>query len=327
MADTQQTRRRFLSILAAAPAAGAFPAFAGAPPARHGWTGLALGVQASITIDDSTPQLAAEALVACQAELRRLEGIFSLYQPQSALVRLNDRGTLDAAPAELLDLLARAAEFSRFSDGAFDATIQPVWALHRDVRITGNPPSPDRLREALALVDWQRVRLHGNTVSLARPGMAVTLNGIAQGYITDRVADVLRARGFRNVLIDLGEARALGPRGDGEAWRIGIPAPGGGNDWLSVLKLSGGAVATSGGYGHVFDPATGLNHILDPRSGLSPAHWASVTVVADTATIADALSTALTIVPPDHSAAVLRRGGGSRAILVAPSGRVRMIDA
>lgn len=324
----RKSRRRFLSIFAAAPFAGAIPGFAAPAMARRVWTGVAMGAQASITLDHPSEPLAAEALAACQAELRRLEAIFSLYAAGSAILRLNGEGRLEAAPGELVELLGRATQFSRLSDGAFDATVQPVWALHRDtIRATGKPPSADRLHATLPLVDWRRVELRGDAVHLAQPGMAMTLNGIAQGYVTDRVAELLKARGFRNVLVDLGEARALGPRGDGGPWRIGIPSPAGDGTWLSVVELSGGAVATSGGHGHVLDPTTGLNHILDPRSGWSPAHWASVTVVADDATTADGLSTTLSVAHPDHASAILRRAGGRCAILAAPSGRVRTIEA
>lgn len=316
------TRRRFLAICATL----AIPC-SGIAAQRKIWTGVALGAEASITLDHPNAAEAEAALAACLAELHRLEAIFSLYDPASALSRLNRAGLLVSAPAELVALLERAAAISALSGGAFDATVQPLWALHAaSFRDTGKAPPAERLTAALARVDWRGVRLEHRKVTLA-PGMAVTLNGIAQGAITDRIAALLTARGFRHVLVDLGEARALGPRGDGGAWRLGLPDPKAPDTFLTVLDLSHGAVATSGGYGQVFDAASGLNHILDPRTGLSPAHWASVTVLADDATTADALSTALSVAPPDHAAALLVKAGGKRAILVAHSGRVRTIEA
>lgn len=317
-----RSRRRFLAICAAAPAAIALPR---AALARRVWTGIALGAEASIQLDHPDAAEADAALAACTAELRRLEAVFSLYDPQSALSRLNRDGRLAAAPVELVALLERAFAFSALSGGAFDVTVQPLWALHAArFRATGRPPSDQELAAALARVNWRGINLDNGNVRLA-PGTEVTLNGIAQGFITDRVAELLKARGFRHVLVDLGEARALGPRGDGKGWRIALPDPKAPETTLTMLTVAEGAVATSGGYGQTF--GAGITHLLDPRTGRSPAHWASVTVQAPDATTADALSTTMSIAPPDSAAAILTQGGGTRAILVAPSGRMRTIAA
>ena len=151
--------------------------------------------------------------------------------------------------------------------------------------------------------------------------MAVTLNGIAQCYITDKVAQSLRDAGMDSVLLELGEARAIGARPGGAPWRIALADP---MDPLEIggrLALSDAAVATSGGYGTPFDAAGRHNHLIEPRSGRSAPARRSVSVVAPTATIADAASTALALLPPAAAPSVLRRLGATAAYIQDSEGR------
>ena len=144
--------------------------------------------------------------------------------------------------------------------------------------------------------------------------MAMTLNGIAQGYITDRIGDLLRERGFQHVLVDMGEQLALGPKWDGEAWRVGIADPAEPGKALLELPVRHGAIATSGGYGYHFDGAGHFAHILDAGTGAPARRWASVTVLADRAATADGLSTALSVVPAERARVLL--SNGARAFLI-----------
>ena len=157
-------------------------------------------------------------------------------------------------------------------------------------------------------------------IALARPGMAVTLNGIAQGYITDRIADLLRAEGMRHVLIDLGEVRAIGTHPDGRPWRIGLADPADPTRIAARIGLSGLALATSGGYGTRFEPTGRHNHLLDPRTGRCAPPLRSVSVLARDAATADAASTALSLLEEGEFDAALTRLGAIEAHLLGPDG-------
>jgi thiamine biosynthesis lipoprotein len=137
--------------------------------------------------------------------------------------------------------------------------------------------------------------------------MALTLNGIAQGYITDRVARMLRDAGFRDLLIDLGEVRALGRAPGGRGWRVGL-ALGPGGTVTRRLELSDRAVATSAALGTVLDGAGRVGHILHPRRGAVAAPRAAVSVVDGSAAMADALSTAAVLMD-EVAIAALAQGG------------------
>jgi thiamine biosynthesis lipoprotein len=265
------------------------------------WRGIALGADASLILQHSDATAAKAAIHACLEEVARLEAIFSLHRPDSALARLNADGVIDDAPADLRLLLAEALAIAARSGGAFDPTVQPLWDLYArhfsraDAAADG--PAPDVIEARRRLVDWRKVAMDGATIRLREAGMAVTLNGIAQGYITDKVGDLLRGRGFRHVLVNMGEPLALGPKWDGKAWRVAIADPRAPDRTIGELELTGGAVATSGGYGCHFDAEGRFSHLLDPQSGAPARQWASVTVISDRASLADALSTALSVMP------------------------------
>lgn len=271
------SRRRFLAISAALCLPGAARA-----QDIYTATGQAIGARVTLRLSHpDAPAIAARAM----AEIARLEQVFSLYRTESALMRLNASGTLEAPPFELLECLTLAGAVHRASAGLFDPTVQPLWALYAETAVQGRLPTEDEREAALALTGWPRLRLGPDRIVLD-PGMALTLNGIAQGYIADRVAMLLEAEGLGDILIDTGEFRALGgdPRGGG--WPVQL-AQGG------EVNLRSRALATSSPLGTTFDAAGRLGHILDPRTG-KPAVpvWQAVSISAPSAALADALSTA-----------------------------------
>ncbi|MDH5555822.1 MAG: FAD:protein FMN transferase [Alphaproteobacteria bacterium] len=321
------TRRRVLRIAASAAGLALAPGVAGYAAAATGpqrWEGVALGADASITLYHPDPSAGGRALDAAVAELRRLEKVFSLYRADSALSQLNRDGALDAPPPELLRLLAEARRYSEITGGAFDVTVQPLWRLYADHFAAAGAdsagPAAADIGRALALVDYRAVTLDTARIALDRPGMAVTLNGIAQGFVTDRVADMLRGVGLENVLVDLGEMRALGTHPDGRPWNVGIKDPFVPDGLAARVPLANRAIATSGGYGLYFDAAGRHHHLLDPRRGISQNRYASLSVLAPTATRADALSTALFNLDEDAIGEILSRMAEVEAIVIRSDG-------
>ena len=314
-------RRRFITIAAAVTGASLLPRVAPAfSPQTVTWRGIALGAPAMLMLQHPNEGEAKNAISACLAEVARLEAIFSLHRPDSALMRLNANGCLDDVPVDLHILLAAAITLATQTDGAFDPTIQPLWLVHAQHlhRASAAPEGPYArdLEKARALVGWRDVHTDDGAIRLGKPGMALTLNGIAQGYITDKVGDILRARGFEHVLVDMGEQLVIGPKWDGTAWRVGIRDPENQERIVQTLPLKSGAVATSSNYATDATAGSRFAHILDPRTGRPAEQWASVTVVSDRATLADGLSTALTLLPLDRWPTLM--GTAVRAYAKAP---------
>ncbi|MHA7061758.1 FAD:protein FMN transferase [Azospirillum argentinense] len=326
------TRRRFLGIAAAAAGLALLPGGlrAAGVPVRT-WRGVALGADSVLQLAHPDPAEADRLIALCLEEVARLERVFSLYRTDSALARLNRDGVLDAPPADLVRLLSEAAAFSRRTDGAFDPTVQPLWQLYAGhfARPGADPAGPPEavLRAARELVDHRKLRVEPGRVAFAGRGMAVTLNGIAQGYVTDRVSERLRAEGMTEVLVDLGEIRALGHHPSGRPWSVGLADPLVDGRNAGTLEIADRAVATSGGYGTPFDPAGRFTHLFDPATGGCAREWLAVTVLAPDATTADALSTALSVAPEARAAVLLDRFPGTAARLTRRDGSVLALRA
>jgi len=268
------SRRRFLLAATAA-------AFVGRAPAEHWqWRGSALGAEARIVLNGRRDQ-AEEALAAVVAEIDRLESIFSLHRPASQLCRLNAHGMLDAPARDLREALAACARWKRLTSGAFDPAVQPLWQHWAQGAAGSRHAALDRVRRA-------EIDFANEQVALSR-GTALTLNGIAQGIIADRVTEILIRRGFSPPIIDTGEMRLSGS----QRWPVDLPEAG------LRLRLAEAAVATSAPGALSFDAAARRHHLFEPRSGESPGWWQSVTVIAPTAEAADALSTAFAVSPPE----------------------------
>ncbi len=331
---TRPSRRRILRVLATLPAA-ALPLGTGArrPGGREAspivWRGRALGAEASIVIEHPDPGRAGALLDACRSEVLRLERIFSLYRSDSSLRRLNRAGGLERPPPELVELLSRARGLWELTGGAFDATVQPLWeafTAHYASRRSGDTPlPPERIGAALARVGMQHVEIASGRIELRRPAMALTLNGIAQGYLTDRLARRLQGAGFRHVLVDMGELRALGPHADGRPWRVGVETPRRG--LVETVGLDGtrlAALATSAGAGTPISPDARVHHLFDPRSGQSTHRYEAVSVLAGSATLADGLSTGFSAMGEPEIRAVVGRLDGVRVWLFGREGTVRI---
>ena len=177
----------------------------------------------------------------------------------------------------------------------------------------------------MAVVGFHDVHWNGRRVGYAREGMAMTLNGIAQGYITDKVADHLRARGLTSVLVNLGEYRALGRHSIERPWQVGIQDPHMADAIVDLVELSDDAMATSGGYGGLLGPQPGVNHLFDPRSGASADRYGSVSVVHPRAVIADGLSTAFSFLSLEEIREAAAAFPGARAILLHQDGSLARI--
>jgi len=293
------------------------------------WEGMAMGAPASLVLHhNGDEQRAQAALTATLAELNRLEAMFSLFRADSVLSTLNRSGRVDNAPAEFTELLGTALAMAKLSDGVFDPTVQPLWNLYYEhFVVAGNtqPPAADKVMAAKVLVGWRGVKLSGSSVTLAQADMGLTLNSVGQGFITDRCGEVLRAHGFSQVLVDMGEPRAMAAKPDGSAWQIGLADPREPSRSVHTLSVTDQAVSTSGGYGTKLDAAGLYTHLINPHTALTAPAFESVTVVAPTATQADALSTTLALIPNTDVAArlaLLHTQPGCRAICINSAGQV-----
>ena len=300
------SRRRFIGISAAASGMALLPigSRARAEAQLFTWSGTVLGASATLQIHHHDRVTAERVIERSVREAERLERMFSLYRHDSALVALNRQGFLIAPEPDFIDLLAECRHVNAMTDGAFDPTVQPLWALYAEhfshPGASAAGPEASSVQAALQCVGMRHVLVSRDRIAFARRGMALTLNGIAQGYLTDRVVAILRSEGIDHSLVDMGESRALGTRPDGRPWTVGILDPDGSSAAGDSFALIDQAVATSGAYGFQFDGRGRFNHLFDPRTGVCATQYQSVTVVMPTATAADAFATAFSLMPIEH---------------------------
>jgi thiamine biosynthesis lipoprotein len=322
MLNRHLSRRRMIAITATAAGSAVLT---GRPAQAHDairWHGSALGAQVSIEIYH-LDRVEAERLVQqCVLTVRRLETQFSLYRADSAICSLNRTGILVSPDADMVNLLKVSLSFAELSDGAFDPTVQPLWQLYADHFSADKPdpfgPSDAILSDTLAKVGHRGLLVGRDRIALAKRGAAITLNGIAQGYATDLVVDALREAGLSTTLVNMGEIRAIGTRPDGAPWRVGLADPARPGGMTETINLVDRAVATTAGAGFHFESSGRFTHLFDPRTGRSPALYRTVSVIAPTATEADALSTAFSMMALDRVRDIV----SSR-----PAVQARLIDA
>ncbi|HEX5104587.1 MAG TPA: FAD:protein FMN transferase [Pirellulaceae bacterium] len=321
----QPNRRRFLVLaaggLGAAALGGAVWRRISAPLETTRRTTFALGTQVSVTARHADPAHANVAIDDALDELAYIEHrLLSIYQPESQISRLNRDGCLCDPSPLVVYVLRHAQALSRQTTGAFDITVQPLWEAFAAAAKRGESPDVSTVAAARRKVDWRQLEISDDRIRFRQPGMKLTLNGIAQGFATDRVLATLRGHGIEHALINVGEHAPLGESAAGDPWTVGIQHPRNEDAYVALTDLDGRCLATSGDYATTFSPDRASNHIFDPRTGYSPTELASVSVLAPSAMQADALSTALFVVGPDRGLELIRRTPNTDAFFVLKNG-------
>lgn len=258
------------------------------------------------------PGAARRAIAKAFARMAETVGQLSRFDEKSPVYRLNHEARLEMPPAALYTVLARALEYSRLTDGAFDPTVAPVLdyylGLPRPVPEAGIDRRKVAARERN--VGYRHVSLSAQQVRLNRPGMAVTLDGIAKGYVVDQGIAALRETGIEYALIDAGgEIRSIAGPDPARYWNVGIADPQRADRVAAVVRLRNAALSTSGNYEVFFTSDRRLFHIIDPHTGYSPDTYSSVTVMAEEAVDSDALSVAAFSMPIPHIKDLMARRG------------------
>jgi len=236
------------------------------------WKGIAMGIEVSVQYRgdaDLKPALSAVA---------QAESALSLWSADSALSQLNATGTLKNPPDALLACLKKSRELFEATGGLFDPSIHSFLDWARSEYEKNRNPSDEGIARQLKLIDFSRVDFSSTKVTLP-PGMSLSLNAIAQGYLTDLFVDHFSAS---SALINFGEYRVLGD----QSWPVEVK--GKTHDLTRALAVSSGS-------GSRLSATTAANHLVDPRTGKSPPPENVVAVEADEAWLADGLSTVVAI--------------------------------
>ncbi len=284
-----------------------------------------MGTVLILELEAPNAEEAARIFAKCWVEADRLEKIFSRYDPESELSRINREAFAGPVTVseEMLVVLSRSLQISRLTGGAFDVTIGPLlkaWGLFPQRE--GKVPGPEEIAAALARVGWKKIVLQpeDRSVRFLGPELELDLGGLAKGYVVDRLAALLISEGIRNALVNAGgDIFCLGSHPRGSGWRIGVEHPRREGETLAVLELRDRAIASSGDYRNYFiHQSRHYSHIIDPRTG-EPARTGVMesTALASDCLTADALATALFILGPERGLEVLESDPDWEGLMIA----------
>jgi FAD:protein FMN transferase len=264
------------------------------------------------------------------AEFNRLDALLSVWKDGSDVHRLNAAAGVAPVPVggDTLDVLEAALTAGHLTGGKFDITfgaLADIWKFDHDQ--DNRVPSRAAIDARLPLVDYQAVRVDraAGTAFITRPGMRVHLGGIGKGYAIDRGAARLRAAGLTDFLIQSGGDLYVSGTHDGAPWVLGIADPRQPDRVFASLRLTNATLSTSGDYERFFEKdGVRYHHLLDPDGGEPARLCRSVTIVAASALVADALSTGVFILGPEAGLALVERTPDVEAVIVTAAGEVRI---
>jgi thiamine biosynthesis lipoprotein len=293
--------------------------------------GGVMGSTMNISVIGTDQALLERALLAAEAELRRVEDLCTEWRP-SPLMDVNRAAGSGpvAIDRELAQVLERASIVAKLTGGAFDPTWRGVgrlWNLKAEPPVV---PNDEALRAGLAFVDHSRVVLDLSseppTVTLPA-GFEIGLGGIAQGYGADRAMAAIVALGVEHAIVDVsGDLKILGRHFD-VPWEIAIRHPRARERVMAVLSVSNTCIVTSGDYERFAEiDGQRYHHIIDPRTGRPSTGCMSATIVGPDATVCDGLATALCVMGPEQGLALVERSGVYQAICVGMDGVVRATE-
>ncbi len=276
----------------------------------------------------------AEGIISELGEYHRLYSIYHRFEGMENLCTINE--TVDGqhrtvtVDRRIIDMLLYAKEMYYKTDGIMNVAMGSVLSLWHDYRTIGkdNPvsaslPPMEKLREAALHCDIEKMVIdeENNTVTLTEPGMRLDVGAIAKGYAVERIAKSLEEKGITGYVLNVGgNVRAIGTKGDGTPWTVGIENPDGG-DYLSYLGLAGQSLVTSGSYQRFYYvDGRPYHHIIHPDTLMPSEGFLSVSVVCKDSGLADALSTTLFCLSLEEGLKLIKEFPEAEAMWVAEDG-------
>ncbi len=286
-------------------------------------TKLSMGTFVAITAIHPSRDEAEQAIGLAFLEIDRLNSMLTHFDKNSPVGSFNASGKIEVIPTEMQELVARSLYFNRETAGAFDITVKPLIDLYKSSFADNLEPTESDIDRTLKNVGIENLHYQNGGLVLGKSGMAITLDGIAKGYIADKASAVLRANGVSNHLINAGgDIRVSGSAAQGKAWTVAVQDPGRRKEYPEVITMRDGAIATSGSYEIYYDKEMMFHHIVNGRTGHSPHLATSVTIMAPTCMDADALATAVFVLEPAAGTEFINRHTDYQSFIIGKDGGI-----
>jgi thiamine biosynthesis lipoprotein len=261
-------------------------------------------------------------------EVKRIENLISDWIPTTPISIINKNAGIQPVEVtqELFDLVERAINISKLTDGAFDisyASMDKIWKFDGSMK---SMPTSEEVKSSVAKVGYQNIEMNPvkRTIFLKLPGMKLGLGGIGQGYIADKIKELLSSKGINSGLINVsGDISAWGAQPDGTDWKVGIKNPLNKNKIFAFFPLLNSSVETSGSYEkYVTFNGKRYSHIIDTRTGYPASGLVSVTIFAKSTELADAIATGVFVLGKEVGMNLVNQLPGIGCIMVDDSGKI-----
>lgn len=262
------------------------------------------------------------------AEVKRIENLISDWIPTTQISQVSKNSGIQPVKVdkEVYDLVERAIKVSQLTSGAFDisyASMDKIWKFDGSMKTM---PTPEAIKQSVARIGYQKIVLDtkAQTIFLKEKGMKLGLGGIGQGYIADKIKDLLLSKGCTSGIVNVsGDINAWGYQTTGKPWTVAIVNPMNKNKVFATFPLENSSVETSGSYEKfvVFDGKR-YSHIIDPRTGYPAQGVVSVSVFAKQTEIADALATGIFVLGVDVGLNLVNQLKGIGCIIVDDKGEI-----
>lgn len=291
-----------------------------------------MGSRFDITISAKSAQIAEAYIDTAIIEIERIENVISEWRTETLVSEINRNAGIKPVKvtSELFGLTERALGFSKLTDGAFDisfASMDKIWKY--DGSMT-ELPSEESVKKSVAKVGYKNIILDKNnsTIFLKLPGMKIGFGSIGKGYAADKTKELMLSKGVTAGIINAsGDMNTWGKQPDGKEWTIGITNPMNQNKVFAAFPLSGNAVVTSGDYEKfVILDGKKYSHIIDPRTGYPARGISSVTVFANSAELANGLSTSIMVMGKDAGLNLINQIPGMSCVIVDENGQIFYSD-
>ena len=258
-----------------------------------------------------------------EAELKKVDSEFSMFNSQSLVARVN-KGESPKLTNSFCDIFKLAQKISDETNGAFDITIAPLvnaWGFGFKHEQTPTKHQVDSLRQ---LIGYQHVSLNGNRIAMKKQGMMLDFSAIAKGYGVDAIAALLKRHDIKNFMVEIGgEITTRGINPQRVPWKIGVNKPNEDNlnvshELQTILNVTDISMATSGNYRNFYvKEGKKYAHTIDPKTGYPVQHTLlSATVLADKCATADAYATSFMVLGMDGAKQILERHKELMAYLI-----------
>jgi thiamine biosynthesis lipoprotein len=290
---------------------------------------IVMGTFARVVVIAKDQETGSKCIRAALEEIHKVDELMSDYKSDSEISQVNKRAAeVSVTVSEsTYEVLRRSVEFSELTDGAFDITVGPLMDLFREAEKGAAAPAQQQIAEAKSKVGFEKLKLdsENRTVQFAVESMRLDLGGIAKGYAIDKAVEAAQRNGALGGMVDIGgDIRCFGsPPEDREHWLIAVQDPDTtraqtiGDGLLMKLRITDAAVATSGDYQQfVMIGRQRYSHIMNRKTGTSAEGLSSVTIIAASATDADALATSVSVLGAERGLALIEKLPGTEAILI-----------